>query len=362
MSGRHVDSTEDAELRAKIDQAKQRLPLPELMARLGLGDHAKKSARCPFHDDEHKSFSVFQGKGGFWFWKCHAGCGEGDEILFLRKLKGFSMTDAMSLYLDMAGFPARSRSKSHEYPKFPKSPESPSVLVSESPVFLVSPVSNGQTVGVHRLGGELHTELKTLAARNACTGSTPPDKNSWQLARDLKAVAKRIARRLSVIELMLTLHDWHRLSEPFLDADKTLDYYWMAFLAQLQKVRVPTGEGTVNEALEYVLKLAEADLPVMPGYGNASKPRKIAALHRELARRSKKKDKRYFLSYRDAAKVCEGLSHQEAHTITFALAQLGVIEIVRNGQPGLNSREAAEFRYLLSQTENGAEDDEGFDL
>jgi hypothetical protein len=42
-----------------------------------------------------------------------------------------------------------------------------------------------------------------------------------------------------------------------------------------------------------------------------------------------------------------------------ALAQLGVIEIVRKGQPGLNSREAAEFRYLPSQRENGAEEDDG---
>jgi len=56
----------------------------------------------------------------------------------------------------------------------------------------------------------------------------------------------------------------------------------------------------------------------------------------------------YFLSYRDAAKVYDGLSHQEAHTITFALARLGVIKIESKGKAGLNGREAAEFRYLLS--------------
>jgi len=66
--------------------------------------------------------------------------------------------------------------------------------------------------------------------------------------------------------------------------------------------------------------------------------------------------------YCDAAKTCDGLSHQEAHTITFALAQLGVIEIVRKGQQGANSREAADFRYLLSQSENSADDDDGFDF
>ena len=47
--------------RQKIDEAKRRLPLPQLMEKEGLGDRAKKTAHCPFHDDEHKSFSVFQG-------------------------------------------------------------------------------------------------------------------------------------------------------------------------------------------------------------------------------------------------------------------------------------------------------------
>src|SRR5215469_14629818 len=155
MSGRHFDSMETAELRAKLDQAKQRLPLPEVMKQLGLAEHAKKGARCPFpgHDDKHPSFSIFRGKDGLWFWKCHAGCGEGDEIMFLRKLKGLSMTQAMSLYLEMAGSPAKRPPKSHEYPSVSsvsKSRESLSVLVSESPasleshVFPVSPVSNGQ--------------------------------------------------------------------------------------------------------------------------------------------------------------------------------------------------------------------------
>jgi hypothetical protein len=66
----------------------------------------------------------------------------------------------------------------------------------------------------------------------------------------------------------------------------------------------------------------------------------------------------YFLSYRDAAKVCEGVSHQQAHTITGALVRLGVIKIVCNGKAGLNSGEAAEFRYLLPESESAEEDDD----
>jgi hypothetical protein len=115
------------DLRQKIDDAKRRLPLPELMAKEGLGDRAKRIAHCPFHDDEHKSFSVFDGQDGFWHWKCHAGCGDGDEIMFLRKLRGLSASKAMNLYLSMADFPPRIPPKSHEYPGARKSPTFPYV-------------------------------------------------------------------------------------------------------------------------------------------------------------------------------------------------------------------------------------------
>ena len=57
------------------------------------------------------------------------------------------------------------------------------------------------------------------------------------------------------------------------------------------------------------------------------------------------------------------MSHQEAYEITGALATLGVIEFVNDGKPGLNSGKAAEFQYLLPQSENGAaQDDCGLDL
>jgi CHC2 zinc finger len=87
---------------AEIQQAKQKLPLPGLMHRLGLGEHAKKSARCPFHDDKHNSFSVWP-KDGRWFWKCHAGCADGDEITFLELHRRISNCEATKLFLEMAG-------------------------------------------------------------------------------------------------------------------------------------------------------------------------------------------------------------------------------------------------------------------
>jgi hypothetical protein len=72
--------------------------------------------------------------------------------------------------------------------------------------------------------------------------------------------------------------------------------------------------------------------------------RRLAALHRELARQSA--NGTYFLSCRAAAKVDGSLNKDSANNINHALAQLGVIELVRIGEtrPGGN---ASEFQWLL---------------
>jgi hypothetical protein len=282
--------SDNNDLRGKIDRAKRRLPLPELMAQVGLGDRAKKTAHCPFHSDEHKSFSVFQGDDGFYHWKCHAGCGDGDEIMVLSKLKELSLTKAMNLYLEIAGFPAH-RPGSREYPKLPEPLGSPkSLSLPESLCVSCVSVSEGQG-----LNGNREKALKAFGVRNACTERNTARKRRWQLERD---------------------------------------------------------EGdTLNKALEAVSKLSVSELPLIQGYANAPENwRRLVALHRELSRSCANGP--YFLSYRNGAKVCDGLSEQKAYTITGALVRLGVIEIVRKGKAGLNSGKAAEFRYLLPQAES----------
>jgi hypothetical protein len=89
-------------LREAIDAAKARLPMPMLLAQLGLEPHAKRSARCPLHEDRHPSFSVFLGERG-WRWKCHAGCGEGDEIGFLEAHLHITRADAVQRFCAMGG-------------------------------------------------------------------------------------------------------------------------------------------------------------------------------------------------------------------------------------------------------------------
>jgi hypothetical protein len=93
-----------------LAEAKARLPLPALLHSLGLGDHARKSAKCPFHEDRHNSFSIWHNDAGKWFWKCHAGCGSGDEITLVAKVKGISIAEALKLFREMAGVaPPRSK-------------------------------------------------------------------------------------------------------------------------------------------------------------------------------------------------------------------------------------------------------------
>jgi hypothetical protein len=148
---------------------------------------------------------------------------------------------------------------------------------------------------------------------------------------------------------MRVFDEWHRLSQPFLNRAKTRDDYLEAFLAKPAKVRIPTGEGdTLNKALERVAKLPADELPVIPGIPDASERlRRVAALHRELSNLCG--GKTYFLTCRDTAKVFPGLRHQVAWNINDALAQLGVVKVVRAGDPHPGGR-ASCYRYLLPQT------------
>jgi hypothetical protein len=256
--------------------------------------------------------------------------------------------------LDMAGFPACVPHGSREYPKLPQSPQShESPKSPECPVYPVSPVSEGQ-----RLDAEQQRFLESLAVDCACAcGGDNADKKRFKLARYMRGIEKVIGRQLTTDELVVAFTKWHQVSQPFLDPAKTRDDHSIAFLAELEKVRMPFGEGALTKALENLSKLSLDELPVIRSYATApEKCRRLLALHRELSRLSA--NGTYFLSYRDAAKAFEGLSHQEAHTITAALVRLGVIKIISKGEVGLNGAKAAVFQYLLPETESAEKDDD----
>src|SRR5262249_7668765 len=45
-----------------------------------------------------------------WLFKCHAGCGQGDEVTFLELHERISTSDAIKLYLEMAGVNGQTQS------------------------------------------------------------------------------------------------------------------------------------------------------------------------------------------------------------------------------------------------------------
>jgi hypothetical protein len=239
--------------------------------------------------------------------------------------------------LDVAGFPSAccNTPDCHEWPESHEGREC--FKCPEPHVCPVSPVSRGQG---------LEEELKRLAMANACTrAEDAAETKRFKLARDLAGLEEKIDRKVTPAEVRRACDEWERASLAFLDWGDE-DHFAM-LLAELTKVRVPTGQGdTINKALEKVSVLPDSDLPVIPGYPDAPKPwRKLAAFHREISRL--RGGNVYFLSYRDAAKVCNELSPQSAHTLSLALERSDVIKIVHKGKPGLNSRKAAQFRYLL---------------
>src|SRR5262249_32275832 len=156
--------------------------------------------------------------------------------------------------------------------------------------------------------------LEELVVRNVCTERDTARRRRWKLVRDLNAVEKTLARKLNPDELKRTFNKWYCVSLPHLDAKKTRDDYAAAFLSELGKVRVPTGEGeALKRALERVSKLPIRDLPEIPGMPEAQESwRRVAALHRELARQSA--NGAYFLGCRDAAKAHPGLNKDSANT------------------------------------------------
>jgi hypothetical protein len=222
----------------------------------------------------------------------------------------------------------------HEF--FP-SPPLPPLEVSGSLGSRVDPVSSSQ---------ELEKELVELAERNACIGAGTARRRRFKLLRDLAAVEIRINRKLNPGELMKTFETWYESSQSHLDPKKTHDDYLGAFYAELGKVRVPTGQGgALQAALALVSALPIDELPQLPGMAEPPESwRRVAALHRELARQSP--NGAYFVSCRDTAKVHHSLNKDSAGDINHALVRLGVIEFVRIGDacPG---GKASDFRYML---------------
>ena len=86
----------------KIEEARTKLPLPELMREMGYGEFAKSSVKSPFRDEKSPSWGIYE-KGGRWKFLDH-GTGEGgDEIDFIEQVQNIDRKAAIERFLAMAG-------------------------------------------------------------------------------------------------------------------------------------------------------------------------------------------------------------------------------------------------------------------
>ena len=98
--GNSDESHADA-FRELIDQAKELLPLSALIEELDDADEVDQGL-CPFHDDHSPSFSLFT-QDDVDLWKCHAGCGAGDQINYLEIKFDLTRGESIEMFLEMAG-------------------------------------------------------------------------------------------------------------------------------------------------------------------------------------------------------------------------------------------------------------------
>lgn len=86
--------------RSPLEEAKERLPIPELWRRLGLAGEPRRHGRSPFREDRTPSFSIFA--GGQRWWDFGTGSG-GDAVDFLACASGLEVREAARKLIAMAG-------------------------------------------------------------------------------------------------------------------------------------------------------------------------------------------------------------------------------------------------------------------
>ncbi len=96
-------------LRRPIALCKQRLPLPDLLVRLGLfrNPPGPGSHPCPLRRERKGAAFSMHHRKDTWLWMCHGKCAaSGDEISFLQILNGTNRRAAIERYKELCGHPA----------------------------------------------------------------------------------------------------------------------------------------------------------------------------------------------------------------------------------------------------------------
>ncbi len=95
----------NSKFRQEIEEAKAKLPLPELCKRLGV-ELVGNKGHVPWREDKKPSLSVFRPSkslGNQWKWKDWGRNEGGDEIDFLVKFHSIPKSEAIREFKSLAG-------------------------------------------------------------------------------------------------------------------------------------------------------------------------------------------------------------------------------------------------------------------
>lgn len=116
--------------------SKQRLPLPELLVRLGLFECAPGAGShpCPLHQERKGAAFNLRYTRGVWLWICHGKCATGgDEVSFLEAFHGLNRRDAIAKYRELTGFSDRGHTALHGLARPPRYPKPKQTMLDFPP-------------------------------------------------------------------------------------------------------------------------------------------------------------------------------------------------------------------------------------
>ncbi len=173
-----------------LTAAKSRLDVAAVWELLGLPGEARRSCRCPLHEDRSASFSIFA-EGAAW--KCHAGCGQGDAIRFLQCARQLSIRDALREFVRLAGLdPATSRPWPAPMPvRLKPRADAPTPAPAWPPMHAGTLADHGRLAALRRVSV---TSVRLASERGMVRFGTWRGWPAWFVCDDSRRVAQ--ARRL----------------------------------------------------------------------------------------------------------------------------------------------------------------------
>jgi hypothetical protein len=168
------------------------------------------------------------------------------------------------------------------------------------------------------------------------TGERQRNRRLFDLARQLKAVPFLASASLPALRPVVV--EWHRRALPFIGT-KEFTTTWADFIAAWSKVKVPAGQGAVEEAFRRAVR---SEPPAKAAALYDEPPvLLLAALCRELQRIAGAGP--FFLDCRSAGRLL-GIHHTTAWRLLTVLCADGILAPGDKGSQA--SGKANEYRYL----------------